>query len=340
MAKISAARPPRSKAEVQQDFPKVHAEATASREAANPKADEAIRARETGIRQAVDGLSVERVVEGLAALGIEVSKSIADISEKLVTEVQRLAAVREAVALEQAELSRLHKLDIAATALDQLVQAYDARKHALETEIATRRAEWDSEAKAREREAKELEESLKKQRQREIEEYEYKKTTERKRAQEKYDEEMRALEKRNREKQETLEKGWQAREQALKEREEELARLQKEVAGFPARLQAEIERAGADAVRETERRFEQAMVVAGKEREADQRFATLQITALEENVARQAAQIAALEKQLEDAKRQVQDIAVKAIEGASGARALSHVNQIAMEQAKTRAGSV
>jgi hypothetical protein len=32
----------------------------------------------------------------------------------------------------------------------------------------------------------------------------------------------------------------------------------------------------------------------------------------------------------------VQDIAVKAIEGASGARALSHINQIAMEQAKHR----
>jgi colicin import membrane protein len=32
----------------------------------------------------------------------------------------------------------------------------------------------------------------------------------------------------------------------------------------------------------------------------------------------------------------VQDIAVKAIEGASGSKALSHVNQIAMEQAKNR----
>jgi colicin import membrane protein len=44
----------------------------------------------------------------------------------------------------------------------------------------------------------------------------------------------------------------------------------------------------------------------------------------------------ALEKQLVEAKQQVQDIAVKAIEGASGSKALSHVNQIAMEQAKNR----
>ena len=40
---------------------------------------------------------------------------------------------------------------------------------------------------------------------------------------------------------------------------------------------------------------------------------------------------AALEKQLEEAKRQVQAIAAWAIEGASGARALGHINEIAME---------
>jgi hypothetical protein len=53
-------------------------------------------------------------------------------------------------------------------------------------------------------------------------------------------------------------------------------------------------------------------------------------------VKRQAEQMTALEKQLSEAKQQVQDIAVRAIEGASGAKALSHINQIAMEQAKNR----
>jgi hypothetical protein len=43
-----------------------------------------------------------------------------------------------------------------------------------------------------------------------------------------------------------------------------------------------------------------------------------------------------LEKALDEAKRHVQEIALKAIEGASGSRALAHVNQIAMEQAKGR----
>jgi colicin import membrane protein len=64
----------------------------------------------------------------------------------------------------------------------------------------------------------------------------------------------------------------------------------------------------------------------------------LRIKTLEEVVARQTEQLAALQRQLDEAKQQVQDIAVKAIEGASGARALAHVNQIAMEQARTRPG--
>lgn len=54
-------------------------------------------------------------------------------------------------------------------------------------------------------------------------------------------------------------------------------------------------------------------------------------------MARQAAQIESLQSRLEEARGQVREIAVQAIEGASGARALAHINQIAMEQAKHRA---
>jgi hypothetical protein len=260
------------------------------------------------------------------------------VSDNLLAEVQRLATVREAVATETDRLQRLHKIDIAATALDDLVQDFEARKSAFEADISGKRTAWDAEAKARERAEREYDENLKKQRQREIDEYEYKKTLDRKKAQDKYDEEMRALEKKNREKQEALEKSWQERERAIKSREEEYVRLQQELDGFPAKLQAETARAGSEATRQTEQRFEQQILLMTKERDADRRMSELQIKTFEETVARQTVQIEALQKQLEEAKQQVQDIAVKAIEGASGARALAHVNQIAMEQAKTRAG--
>ena len=330
------ARTTRSKAEVQQEFSDIRKQVAAAEASADPKLAGLERQKEEELRLAVAGLSTEGVVQKLSTLGIEISRALAHVSEQLVDEVNRLALVREAVELEQKELGRLHKIDVAATALDQLVLEYAREKERQEAEIAAERTEWDQEKESGERERKEQEDLLKKQRQREIEDYEYKKTLERKKAQDKYDEEIRLVEKKNQEKQESLEKSWQQREANLKEQEQELARLKKEADQFPGRLQSEITQAAAKAKQETERQLAQEMVLLKKDHEADQRLAQMQIKTLEENVARQTVQLTEVQKQLNDAKQQVQDIAVKAIEGASGARALSHINQIAMEQAKQR----
>jgi len=338
MAKTTkvVARPKRTKAETEQEFSEIQDELTASRETSEPKAEAAQKAREIEIRGSVQGLSVEAVVGEISNLGLEVSKSLAGLSDRLVQEVNRLETVREAVALEQKELERLHKIDVAATALDQLVQDYGRQKEQLEAEIAAQRAAWQEELRQTERDRKEQEEALKKQRQRETDEYEYRKALERKKAQDKYEEEIKLQERANKEKQETLEKSWRERETALKVNEDELKNLRKEAAEFPARLQRESEKTAAEAVRASEQKFEQRLLLLTKDSEAEKRLADLRIKALEENLTRQSAQMAALEKQLEEAKRQVQEIAVKAIEGASGAKALSHINEIAMEQAKHR----
>jgi uncharacterized coiled-coil protein SlyX len=329
-------RAKRTRTEIQREFDEIQEQSVDARESADPKIDEAARRRETEVRDAVEGVTVESAVQRISGLGVEISKALSGLSGKLTEEVQLLASVREAVGLERSELGRLHKIDVAATALDQLVQDYARQKQELETEIATRRAEWEAEAARTDRDRKEQEEAFRKQRQREGEDFEYKKIQERKKAQDKYDEELRLQEKKNQEKQETLEKSWQLREATLKEREEELARLRKESEAFPKRLEAEAKAAAERAGREAEARLQQETLVMKMAAEAEKRFGELRVKTLEETAAHQQAQIAALEKQLADAKQQVQDIAVKAIEGASGARALTHINQIAMEQAKNR----
>ena len=53
------------------------------------------------------------------------------------------------------------------------------------------------------------------------------------------------------------------------------------------------------------------------------RFAELQIKSLQDALNRQNAETEKLQAQVEEANKQVQDIAVKAIEGASGAQALN-----------------
>jgi hypothetical protein len=298
--------------------------------------NELTRLAEAEVRHAVEGLTVESVAGRITALGADVNKALAGISEQLGEEVRRLVAVREAIAVESRGLERLHQIDVAATALDHLVQEHERRQAELDAEIETKRAEWEQETATLERERKEQEESLKKQRQREIDEYEYKKTLERKKAQDKYDEDPRLLERKNREKQEALERDWQQREAALREGEAQVESLRKEVAQFPERLAREVERASAEATRLTEARFEQRILILEKDAEADRRVAELRVKSLEELTLRQASHLEAFAKQLEEAKRQVQTIAEKAIEGASGSNTLAHINKIAMEQAKTR----
>jgi len=338
MARTVAARGRRTKAEVQAEFDRIRAETAEAKQSATAKDEEVAKLRQAEVRHAVDGVSVESVVQRTSNLSVEVSKALSDVSAKLISEVEQLTTLREAVALETKELEQLHKLDVAATAVDQLVEEYRLEKQKLDSEISTQRAVWTEEKQAQLREQKEADEALKRQRQRENDDYEYKKALERKKAQDKYEEEVRVLEKKNREKQETLEKSWLDREAALKAREDELARYKHEVEQFPARLKDEREHTQAEVSAATRQSFEQQIVLLKKDGEAEKRVAELRIQALEQLVARQAQQIDALSKQLDEAKKQVQDIALKAIEGASGANALAHVNQIAIEQAKIRMG--
>ena len=333
--KRAAPRAKRSKADVQKEFEELK-EALEDREEADVKLETVAKAREEAVRHEVAEIGVEAVVQRIAGLGLEVSRAIGDISEKLSAEVRLLGTLREAVALERRELERLHQIDVAATSLDHLVEEHTRRKQELEAEIAGERAAWEAERSRVERERREQEDVQKKQRQREVEDYEYRKGLERKKAQDKHDEEQRQLERKNAERQEALEKEWQRRETALKDREDRLARLEAEVAEFPARLLRETEAAVKEARREVELQLDRQILLLKKDAEAEARVAQLGSKALEQSLASSTAQIAALEKQLAEAKQQVQDIAIRAIEGASGARALAHINQIAMEQAKNR----
>lgn len=329
------ARTRRTRAEVQEEFEELTA-AAGARERVDEKAAALERERQTELRTAMDGVSVESVVKRLADLNVDLTRALAHVSEQLTAEVRLLGDLREAVAAERRELERLHQIDIAATATDQMIEDYASKRGLLEAEIAAQRQEWRDEAARVERERKDQEEALKRHRQREAEDFEYKKALERKKAQDKYDEEQRQLERRNAERQSALEKDWERREAELKDREDEIAELRTEVDQFPARLGSAVEGSAAEARAEVEAQFERQMLILKKDAEAEARVTALTVKSLEATVAANQAQIAQLEKQVQDSKKQVQDIAVRAIEGASGARALSHINEIAMEQAKNR----
>jgi predicted HTH domain antitoxin len=83
---------------------------------------------------------------------------------------------------------------------------------------------------------------------------------------------------------------------ALGERKEELSRLRKEAADFPARLQREVQQAATQAAKDAKQQIDQQALLLKKEAESDRRLAELQIKTLEDLVTRQNAQIADLQK--------------------------------------------
>lgn len=334
--KSASGRSKRTKAEIQDEFEKIREESQQEKLEYNPKTAELAREREEEVKSVLKEITSESLVQRMTALGLEVSKTLSDLSSKLAAENNLLIALREGSLLEKKEMEKLHKIDVCATALDQLIEEYDEKKTSLEMEASARRAEWEKEKEERAQEQKEFDDNLRKQRQREKEEYEYQKNTERKKEEDANEEASRVQERNNKEKQEVIEKSWAAREAGLKEREDELNSLRAQVAGFDERIKAEAERSATEAIKTAEARHRQEVLVLQKDSEANRRIAELQIKSLEEVVARQTKEIESLDARLDEAKKQVQDIAIKAIEGASGANALSHINKIAMEQAKLR----
>ncbi len=335
-ARNTVNRARKSKAEVQEEFEKIREQSEREKSELNPKIEELSRQRENEVKEALKDISTETVALKISSLGVEISKTLSELSVKLSAETELLISLRGAAALERKEIEKLHKMDIAATSLDQLLEEYSQKSKELEEQITQSRAAWSEEESGREREQKEFEENLKKQRQREKEEHEYQKNIERKKEQDDWDETQRLQERKNKEKQEALEKSWQARESALKEREDELIRMRKEVAEFPEKSRQETAKTVVEAVKAAEAAYAQELLALRKDAETEKRLSELKIKTLEETVGRQFSQVEVLGQRLEEAKRQVQDIAVKAIEGASGAKALSHVSQLAMEQAKLR----
>ena len=125
-------RAKRAKADVEKEFAEIQEQVERAREAPDTKAEEAARLREAEVRGSVEGVTVEGIVQRISGLSLEVARALSDVSAKLTDETQLLASVREAVALERKELERLHRIDIAATALDQMIQDYLLEKQRLE----------------------------------------------------------------------------------------------------------------------------------------------------------------------------------------------------------------
>lgn len=333
---LRSPRVKKTKAVVEQEFSQLAEAVEHLQNSDSSKSGMIEQIREAEVRAAVSEITVEIISKKMSELNIEISRTLSGLSEKMTQEVQLLCSLKEAVAIESKEIQRLHGIDVTATGIDQMLTDYRQKKSQCEGELAQLHQELVEQKEKREQEEIEYNEVLKKNRSREQEDYEYKKKLERKKIQDSFDEECRLKEKQNDEMQEQLEKSWKEKESLFKHQEEEFLSLKKETEQFPSRLTAECAKVAKEVAKEAEAKSIQEIERLKRDLIVEKQIAELKIKQLQELLATAHGQIGTLQSQLDDAKRQVQDIAVKAIEGASGAKALNHINQIAIEQAKNR----
>jgi len=295
--------------------------------------------------QVAESLSSEGVAREISTLKIETSKTLAQISDRLEEEVNKFKAIQSAIALKEKELQELYEIERSAVTLAALIESQNQKRESFESEMAEKketlnqeiealRAEREREKNDYEAEIKERDMAEKKRRDREKEEYEYSFKRDQKIAKDKFEDEKAKLEKEIQIKKEQMENELKAREKVIAEREEELNELKKKVAAFPK----EMEMVVAKAIKETTDRLnleaKNREELVKKEFIGERNVLTTRIESLEKIVKEQSEQIAKFSQQLEKAYQQVQDIAVKTIEGSSNIKSFATLQQWVSEQTR------
>lgn len=221
---------------------------------------------------------------------------------------------------------------------EKLEKDLSEKKEHLTREIDETRTVWKRETEKSDAAMQEAEELRTKTREREESEYLYQRDRSRKLEEDGYEQRRETLERELAEKKATVEKALKEREAAVAAQEKELKSLREQVERFPTTLEKEIDKARKETAAMTARDHQQDTSRSDLERTWERKVYEERIKHMEATIQSQESKIDELKKDLNGATRQVQQIADKAIEGASLGRAFQSVNQIALEQARRGEG--
>ena len=320
--------------------------AVAQRKETEAKPEERIAAN--AVRDAVaaaDALSSDGVVRSIGELKSTIARTLTQLSDRLEEEIGKYSQICRAITAKDSELKEIYEIQRSASTLlafletqqrkqEEMQREFQTEKEQLEREIETTRAEWENEKQQHEQEGKERDAAEQKRRQREQEEYKYNFAREQQVARDRSGDELAKAQKDLLERQTQLEREWGQREKALAASEQELAELRARDAGFADELKAAAEGAAAEATQRAEQQHQTAQELLRRALEGEKNVLATTIAALERTVQEQSEQLARLEQQAEKAYAQVQEIAVRAIEGSASTKQLANLQQLFAEQVR------
>ncbi len=303
-------------------------------------------AKKTAIIEHSDKAADLSLTTQIHQLKISINKELTSLSDKLEAEAETYENLKTAIKLKEFELNEIYGIEKATTELVTILEAQKSARVEFQNEMKEKQGRLEVELKERkeqlECEIKEVSEkwgkeklelkfiqeetklNQEKERKRESEEYEYQLKRKRQLDENKITDELEELEKEHALKKEDFEKECQekstmfnAREKNISERELKMQDLQGKVDLFPTELNKSI----ASAAQETKERltieFTQKEELLAKGFEGERNVLTAKISAFETLIAEQIKQIDKLNLQQERAYEKVQDIANKAVSGAS-----------------------
>lgn len=321
---------------------------SASKTATPPAPSERNGAPPKSTKKQSEAQKIQDTIARLTQLQAGFGSAVSDLSEKLTVRASKLEELRELSDRETEQLAQLYDItEIDDDTLDNLIEQYetdaktfseefDRQRETLEQALSERQQAWRKEQAEHEQAIKERNDRDRKARERDEETYRYELENQRQREQEQYKQSQQELYRQLQEDREATEQQWEERERAIAEREQQFEDYKAKVEAFPQELEATVKRG-----KETGRNIGQyqAKVKAdlyAKEVEGQKQSYELQLQSLEETIGDREARIQTLSKQLDAALKQVQDLAVKAIEGSANQNSLQAIKDIAIEQAKNQ----
>lgn len=291
-------------------------------------------------------VSFEDLIRDLDSIRTRFGDAASALQHQLVREAGRLEDLRAEIAGYTEHLKSLHGIEVVDDTLRELVRRYSdtqrsadeafaLRKRKLEEELEGKKTGWRKQQEEHARTTTEADAAARLARARDHEEYGYGTDRARKADADALAQEKKRLQAELDGLQETKTLQWNEREQDIAKREQEYAELKAKAAAFPKDLETAVNKAEAEGMAIARRQAKIAADLAQKEFDGRKRVSELKIAELESTIKKQDEQIAELSKQLANALKQAQDLAIKAIDGASNAGSFAAVKEIALEQAKT-----
>jgi hypothetical protein len=299
-------------------------------------------------QQQIEQRDIAKTIKILEQLQVGFGGAVSNLSEQLITEATTLTEIRESIAEEKQQLAELHELKtIEEKTIDSLIEQYqDSYKQfseEFELESENKRQEiseliktWNKEQETYHREIKARNEERKKNKQRETEEYQYNLDLARDLDEEEYEQQKKLRIQELETIKQELTQQWQDKEKAIAKKETEYREAKEKITEFEEKLRKKVKQGEEEGkgIGIYQAKVKQDLRV--KEIEGERQNYQLRIQSLTQTISSQEARIAKLIQQFDAAQKQVQDLAVKAIEGTANRQSYEAMREIAMEQAKTQ----